>query len=69
MISKKFLLIIGLFVGVVFVIPPISVAQEIDLECPKNEVVVVRTTNLNPICVDESTALKWVSYGMATIVE
>jgi len=69
MISKKFLLIIGLLVGVVFVIPPISVAQEIDLECPKNEVVVVRTTNLNPICVDESTALKWVSYGMATIVE
>jgi len=44
-------------------------AQEIDLECPKNEVVVVRTTNPNPICVDKATANRWVQYKIAEIVD
>ena len=44
-------------------------SEEDDLQCPAGEVVVVRTTNPNPICVEESTAHKWVRYGMATIVE
>jgi len=42
--------------------------REIDLECPAGEVVVIRTTNPTPICVDGGTANKWVGYGMATIV-
>jgi len=37
-------------------------------ECQAGEVVVIRTTNPDPICVDEDTANKWVQYKMATIV-
>jgi len=44
-------------------------AQEIDLDCPKNEVVVVRTTNPNPICISDITAQRWVSLELAEIID
>lgn len=43
-------------------------ALEIDLECPENKVVVVRTTNPNPVCVFDTTAERWVELGLAEIV-
>jgi len=65
----KILLTIIPLIAFVFLINNYDVsAQEIDFECPKNEVVVVRTTNPNPICVDESTAHRWVSLGLAEII-
>ena len=68
MIFKILLTIIPL-ITFVFLIHNYDVsAQEIDLECPKNEVVVVRTTNPNPICIDESTAERWVVLGIAEII-
>ena len=68
MIFKILLTIIPL-ITFVFLINNYDVsAQEIDLECPKNEVVVVRTTNPNPICIDESTAERWVVLGIAEII-
>ncbi len=67
MIFKILLTIIPLIAFVFLTNYDVS-AQEIDLECPKNEVVVVRTTNPNPICIDKSTAMKWEKYGIATIV-
>ncbi len=68
MIFKILLTIIPL-IAFVFLINNYDVsAQEIDFECPKNEVVVVRTTNPNPICVDESTAERWVVLGLAEII-
>ena len=68
MIFKILLTIIPL-IAFVFLINNYDVsAQEIDFECPKNEVVVVRTTNPNPICIDESTAERWVVLGLAEII-
>jgi len=65
----KILLTIIPLITFVFLINNYDVsAQEIDLECPKNEVVVVRTTNPNPICIDESTAERWVVLGIAEII-
>lgn len=43
-------------------------ALEIDLECPENKVVVVRTTNPNPICVFDTTAERWIQLGLAEII-
>jgi len=42
-------------------------AQE-DIECQYGKVVVVRTTNPNPICIDAATADRWVVLGIAEIV-
>jgi hypothetical protein len=42
-------------------------AQE-ELICPSGEVAFVRTTNPNPVCIDENTAMKWEGYGMGEIV-
>ncbi len=68
MIFKILLTIIPL-ITFVFLINNYDVsAQEIDLECPKNEVVVVRTSNQNPICIVESTAHRWVALGLAEII-
>jgi len=65
----KILLTIILLITFVFLINNYDVsAQEIDLECPKNEVVVVRTTNPNPICVDKSTAERWIELGIVETV-
>ncbi|KKK90674.1 hypothetical protein LCGC14_2720630, partial [marine sediment metagenome] len=38
------------------------------ITCPAGEVEVVRVTNPNPICVDQSTAERWVQLGIAEIV-
>jgi len=59
-----------LSIGIVSTIPFSDVsAQEIDLVCPKNEVVVVRTTNPNPICISDSTAQRWVILELAEIID
>ncbi len=44
-------------------------ALDFDLECPENKVVVVRTTNPNPICVSDSTAQRWVILELAEIID
>ena len=65
--KKIFLVLIPfiLSIGLVF---PFSYAVDYDLECPENKVVIVRTTNPNPICVYDSTAQRWVEMGMAEFV-
>ncbi len=45
---------------------PFSFAEE--LTCPVGEVEVVRVTNPNPICIEQSTAERWVQLGIAEIV-
>ncbi len=35
-------------------------AIDFDLECPENKVVIIRTTNPDPICVYATTAQHWV---------
>jgi len=45
---------------------PFSYGEEII--CPDGEVEVVRVTNPNPICIDQSTAERWVQLGIAEIV-
>ena len=52
----------------VFLINNSVSALEIDLECPENKVVVVRTTNPNPVCVFETTAERWVQLEYAEII-
>ena len=42
---------------------------EQEISCVTGEVLVIRTTNPNPICVSEDTALRWVEIGLATIVK
>ena len=62
--ENKTLLAIIPLIAFAFVNYNDAIAQE-PLECMEGEVTVVRTTNPNPICIDEDTALKWVGYGMA----
>jgi len=38
-----------------------------EILCLPSEVAIKRTTNPQIICVDKTTATKWVGYGMATI--
>ena len=68
--SKKAILTIIPLVALLFITTynNSAFAEEIGLECQAGEVVVIRTTNPNPICVDEDTANKWVQYKIATIV-
>lgn len=44
-------------------------AIDLDLECPDNKVIIVRTTNPDPICVFDTTAYRWVNMGIAEYVE
>jgi hypothetical protein len=44
-------------------------AIDLDLECPVNKVVVIRTTNPDPICVYDTTAQSWVRMGIAKYVD
>ena len=39
-----------------------------EILCLPSEVAIKRTTNPQIICVNKTTATKWVGYGMATIV-
>lgn len=43
-------------------------AIDLDLECPENKVVIIRTTNPDPICVFDTTANRWVNMGIAEFV-
>ncbi|MCH6586196.1 MAG: hypothetical protein IH792_04125 [Thaumarchaeota archaeon] len=65
--KKTILAVIPLIVFVFLTNYDVS-AQEIDFECSKNEVVVVRITNPNLICVNESTAHRWVALEIAEII-
>jgi hypothetical protein len=69
-LNKKAILAIIPLIAVMFIATynDNAFSEEIDLECQAGEVTVVRTTNPNPICVNEDTANKWVEYGLATIV-
>jgi hypothetical protein len=44
-------------------------AIDYDLDCPENKVVIVRTTNPNPICVYHATAQHWIGMGIAEYVD
>jgi len=44
-------------------------AIDYDLECPENKIVVVRTTNPNPVCVYDTTAERWVGLGIAEFID
>ena len=44
-------------------------ALDFDLECPENKVVIIRTTNPDPICVFDTTATRWVEMGIAEFIE
>ena len=44
-------------------------AIDLDLECPENKIVVVRTTNPNPVCVFDTTAERWVGLGIAEFID
>jgi len=68
MTSLGLLLIVPLFtMALVANYDSFASAQE-ELHCPSGEVAFVRTTNPNPICLDQTTAMKWEGYGMGTIV-
>jgi len=65
--------IIFVFVAIIFLFSfSINYFEEVfaeeELVCPAGEVEVVRVTNPNPICVNESTAQRWVSLGITEIV-
>ncbi len=47
---------------------PFTIAEEIELQCMSGEVVVIRVTNPNPICIDQNTAERWSQLGIAEIV-
>ena len=59
-----------LSVGIVPTMPLVDALQEKDAEteCREGQVLVFRTIANNYVCVSESTAKKWVQYGIAEIV-
>ncbi len=44
-------------------------ALDYDLECPVDEVKIIRATNPDPICVNSDTAQRWVGMGIAEYAE
>jgi len=66
--SLGLLLIIPLFTMALVANYNSSASAQQELVCPSGEVVFVRTTNPNPVCIDSNTALKWEGYGMGEIV-
>ncbi|MCH7968587.1 MAG: hypothetical protein IH841_05010, partial [Thaumarchaeota archaeon] len=55
-----------LSIGIIPVIPFTN--AEVELQCMSGEVTVVRTTNPDPICINEITANRWVQLGIAEII-
>jgi len=55
-----------LSIGIIPVIPFAN--AEVELKCMSGEVTVVRVTNPDPICVNETTANRWVQLGIAEII-
>ena len=49
-------------------ISPVLPSYSEELFCPPGEVEVVRSTNPNSICIDQDTADRWESLGIATII-
>ena len=45
---------------------PFSYSEE--LICASGEVDVIRVTNPNPVCIDQSTAKRWSELGIAEII-
>jgi len=66
--SLGLLLIVPLFTMALVANYNSSASAQQELVCPSGEVAFVRTTNPNPVCIDNSTAMKWVGYGMGEIV-
>jgi imidazolonepropionase-like amidohydrolase len=70
--QKTLLLIIPLILTVgitlVFVANNNDVFASHEIDCTDGEVTVIRVNDPKPICINEETAEKWVSYGIATIV-
>jgi len=44
-------------------------ALDYDLECPENKIIIIRTTNPDPICVYHDTAQRWIGMRIAEFVE
>jgi len=67
--EKTLFLIIPLILSIgITPVLPFTIAEEIELQCMSGEVVVIRVTNPNPICVEQSTAERWSQLGIAEIV-
>ena len=65
---SRFLYLISIL-PLVFLMNAEVYAIDFDLECPENKVVIVRTTNPDPICVYDNTAQRWIEMGIAEFVE
>ena len=66
--NSKFLYIALSLIFLIFV-SNYAYAIDYDLECPENKVVIVRTTNPDPICVYDDTAQRWVGMGIAEFID
>ena len=64
---KLFYIVLPLFF--LIIVSNNAYAIDFDLECPENKVVIVRTTNPDPICVYDATAQHWVGMGIAEFIE
>ena len=65
---KKIFLILFPFILSIGLVFPFSYAVDYDLECPENKVIIVRTTNPDPICVYDATAQNWIRMGISEFV-
>jgi len=60
-----------LSIGIISVTPLVDALQEkdVDTECREGQVLVFRINSNNYVCVSESTAQKWIDWGIAEQVE
>jgi len=50
------------------IIPVLPFSYSEEIICPAGEVETIRVTNPNPICIDNSTAKRWMQLGIAEII-
>ena len=67
--DKSNLFLFLVLISLTLVINNYAYAIDYDLECPENKIVVVRTTNPNPVCVFDTTAERWVGLGIAEFID
>ena len=65
------ILLIGIIQALPFsdaAVPHAIYSEDSETKCRDGHVLVVRVTNSNPICIDQSTAQRWAQLGIAEIV-
>ena len=50
------------------IIPVLPFSYSEEIICPVGEVETIRVTNPNPVCIDHSTAKRWMQLGIAEII-